>query len=97
MDREKFTSLLLDVRLVEGTYGMDFERVDTMDRGIDKYFQQVFDKHGVSSRDFMTNYTFYSQNINDITAIEGEVIERLSKMQADLGMHNKPEEEKPKQ
>lgn len=88
MSMEVFVELLTDVRLLEGAYGADFQRIDSTNGLLDKYYGQVFSKHNVTEGDFLKNYKAFSQNAGELSGIEEQVMERLSLMQAEIQGHS---------
>lgn len=83
IDEETFTQLLLDVRLVEGMYSIHYRNIDQEEGQLSDYFKVVFVKYGVTRADFEESYKAYSDQGDKIISIEKEVLERLSKMQAE--------------
>jgi hypothetical protein len=83
IEREKFTQLLLDIRLVEAMYSVNYRIIDENDGELAPYFLTVFKKHGVSREAFAQSYEAYLREAETLLAIEKEVGERLAKMQAE--------------
>lgn len=83
IDRETFTQLLLDIRLVEAMYSVNYRTIDENDGELAPYFLSVFKKHGVSREAFAQSYEAYLREAETLLAIEKEVGERLAKMQAE--------------
>jgi len=82
MPKDKFTEVLVDVRLLEGAYASRFSRVDAAEFKIDSYYLTLFQKHGVDKQQFLDAYSYYTSRPKEMEAIEGIVMERLSALQA---------------
>lgn len=84
IDRETFTQLLLDIRLVEAMYSVNYRTIDENEGQLDPYFLTVFKKHNTTREEFAQSYEAYLREAETLLAIEKEVGERLAKMQAEL-------------
>lgn len=80
LEEDKFAEVLQDVRLLEGSYTVRYQRVDSTAGLMDVYYDQVFKKHNVSRDDFELSYTAYSLNVPVMERIEDTVIHRLERL-----------------
>jgi hypothetical protein len=77
---EKFAELLADVRLLEGAYAGDFQRVDTSEYAIGAYYEQLFAKHLTTRSMFLESNTYYANHAEAMLRIETEVARKLETM-----------------
>jgi Domain of unknown function (DUF4296) len=79
---EKMADLLVDVRLLEGAYAGDFQRVDTSEYGIGAYYEQLFAKHGITRSVFLESNEYYALHPEALLRIETEVARKLDSLSA---------------
>ena len=79
---EKMAEVLTDIRLLEGVYAGDFQRVDTSEYAIGAYYDQLFAKHQLTRVIFMDSYTYYAQHPEMMLRVETEVSRKLEVMAA---------------
>jgi hypothetical protein len=77
---EKFAELLADVRLLEGAYAGDFQRVDTSEYTIGAYYEQLFAKHHTSRSIYLESNAYYANHSEAMLRIETEVARKLEAM-----------------
>ena len=80
LSEEKMAEVLTDVRLLEGVYAGDFQRVDTSEYAIGAYYEQLFAKHQLTRVIFMDSYTYYAQHPEMMLRVETEVSRKLEVM-----------------
>jgi len=80
VSEEKMADVLTDIRLLEGAYAGDFQRVDTSEYAIGAYYEQLFSKHQLSRASFMDSYTYYAQHPEMMMRVETEVSLKLEGM-----------------
>ena len=80
VSEEKMADVLTDIRLLEGAYAGDFQRVDTSEYAIGAYYEQLFSKHQLSRANFMDSYTYYAQHPEMMMRVETEVSLKLEGM-----------------
>lgn len=78
--QDKFTQMLVDIRLLEGAYSAHYARIDSSDTKIEAYYLTLFGKHGVTKENFMSSYKFYALDQNKMLQIEEAVVQRLTDM-----------------
>jgi hypothetical protein len=87
IEKERFTQLLLDIRLVEAMYSVNYRTIDENEKQLDPYFLAVFKKHQTTREAFAQSYEAYLRDGEVLLEIEKEVGERLAKMQAESLTH----------
>jgi hypothetical protein len=80
LTEEKMAEVLTDVRLLEGVYAGDFQRVDTSEYGIGAYYEQVFTKHEITRVVFVESYSYYAHHPEMMLRVETEVSRKLESM-----------------
>jgi len=80
ISEEKMTEVLTDIRLLEGAYAGDFQRIDTSEYTIGAYYDQLFAKHQLTRVNFMDSYTYYAQHPEMMLRVETEVSRKLEVM-----------------
>ena len=79
LDQEKFTRVLLDVRLLEASYATHYARVDSA-QALSGYYLKLFEKHEITKDQFMQSYDYYASKQSELKVIEDSVVARLSRM-----------------
>lgn len=79
LDQERFTALLLDVRLLEASYATHYARVDSA-QALSGYYLKLFEKHQTTKDQFMRSYDHYASKQSELKVIEDSVVARLSRM-----------------
>lgn len=80
ISEEKMAEILTDIRLLEGVYAGDFQRVDTSEYAIGAYYEQLFAKHQLVRDVFMESYTYYAEHPEMMMRVETEVSRKLEVM-----------------
>lgn len=78
--RDTFVVILTEVRLLEGAYSTSYERVDTSEYTINAYYNRIFSDHGVTDKQYLDTYDYYSRNMEELLEIEGDVALRLEQL-----------------
>jgi len=74
--------LLADVQVLESSYTNFYQREDTSRKQMSSYYQQVFDRHGVTKEQFETTIQWYAAHPEEMEKVYGEVSDLLSRRQA---------------
>lgn len=86
LSEEEMADVLVDINLTESTIRIASDSVgrltDTTNLRI--RFAEVFRKHDVSPDDFNASLLYYLEHIDDLDKIYGEVINRLTTLEATL-------------
>jgi hypothetical protein len=80
IEKNKFTDVMVDVRLLEGTYTARYQRIDSTNGLMNSYYDQVFHKHQVTRKDFEDSYVTYSLDSKQMLEIEDSVLARLQRI-----------------
>ncbi|MFN6378718.1 MAG: DUF4296 domain-containing protein [Flavobacteriales bacterium] len=80
IEKNKFMDVMVDVRLLEGTYTIRYQRIDSTNGLMNAYYDQVFNKHQVSRKDFEDSYVAYSLDSKQMIEIEDSVLARLQRI-----------------
>jgi hypothetical protein len=86
LSREEMTDLLVDINLAEsGLRVGNVQRTQASDSLYQQsLFLEVFKKNDVTPDQFNSSLDYYSRRVDDMNEIFGEVINRLTVMQAEL-------------
>lgn len=78
MDREAFKSALLDAQMIEAR--MNHELMLEQKPAIpgEKYYEELFQKHGISEAQFDTTFRWYTHHPEEMKAIYEEIITELT-------------------
>lgn len=82
LSEERFAEILTDVRLLEGVYAGDFQRIDTSAQSIGAYYEQLFVKHQTNRTTFLESNEYYASHPEVMLRIETEVSRKLEGMPA---------------
>ncbi len=80
IEKNKFMDVMVDVRLLEGTYTIRYQRIDSTNGLMNAYYDQVFNKHQVSRKDFEDSFIAYSLDSKQMIEIEDSVLARLQRI-----------------
>jgi hypothetical protein len=83
ISEEKYSDVLTDIRLLEGIYAGDFQRVDTSEYSIGEYYEQLFVKHGIQRAGYVESTDYYARHPEIMQRIETEVSRKLELMSAE--------------
>ena len=75
---DSFSEIMVDVQLLEATFNQKFWREDDPNRKKAEFYQQIFEKHGVSKEHFELSYEYYSQRPEEMMLVYEYVINELS-------------------
>lgn len=85
IDSDTFTAIMIDVQLKEGMSGHTgaVRRKDDKPQEFDPYME-IFKNHGVKAEDFKRTYDFYSHHPDLMEGIYEQVLDSLSKLEAEV-------------
>ncbi|MFM9004525.1 MAG: DUF4296 domain-containing protein, partial [Flavobacteriales bacterium] len=86
ISEEKMNDVLVDVRLLEGAYSGDFQRVDSSQYAIDSYYEQLFAKHQITRAAFLESSEYYALHPEVLLRIETEVGKKLEALSVEQGI-----------
>lgn len=78
---EQLADVLTDVYLAEGAMCLKEIHADNPGFYANKYFKYVFDKHNVSSEQFLTSYKYYAADADEMLKIIEMVLNNLTQQQ----------------
>jgi hypothetical protein len=82
IESNKMADVLIDVRIVEGMYGLRVNRTDTLRKALPSAYELLFAKHAITREQFQTSYQYYLQMHDQMIAIEDTIMARLQRMQS---------------
>ncbi len=74
--QEKFVDVLADVRLLEGLNSFRYKEIDRQKWS--SYYEQVFQRHGVTKEEFTSTFMYYSTHPEELIPVEEAVTARLN-------------------
>ena len=81
--KEAMIELMVDVQIAEALYSGTYQTREGNVLSYADVFNPVYEKHGVSREQFEKSLEWYSHDLNEITAMYDEVIERLNRMEGE--------------
>jgi hypothetical protein len=84
LDRQTFTAVMLDAQLVEG-FKTQIAHSAAKGRNVGRHlYLDIFEKHGVSEKDFRRTYGYYQERPELMEGIYEQVLDSLSKLEAQI-------------
>jgi hypothetical protein len=83
---EEMADVMVDVHLVEGA--RSGERIMGDSLALDAYYQEIFQRHGLTAEQYQENFAFYSRHPGDFAEVFDVVVQRLSVMESELSGEN---------
>lgn len=85
IDADSFTDIMIDVQLKEGmtSHTGTVRRNEAKAQGFDPY-TSIYESHGVEAEKFKRTYDFYSQHPDLMEGIYEQVLDSLSKLEAEV-------------
>ncbi len=84
LSEDTLIQIIMDIRLLEGAYSLEYKQVDTSSHKIESYYSLLFSKYGINRQQFEDSYLYYSTQPGKLAEIESEVMNKLSEKQAVL-------------
>ncbi len=78
MDREHFTTVLLEAQLIEAQVNHELVIEQLADIPTDSYYDQLFREHGTDREQFARTFAYYAARPEDLKAIYEEIITELT-------------------
>lgn len=75
--------ILIDVQILEATYNTRLIHLEDRNERMERYYQEIFEKHQTSIEIFNESYTYYEKNPLELDAIYEDVLEKLEAMQTE--------------
>lgn len=83
LSKQAMVELLVDIQLIEGGIIIRKLKGKEFDKEINVYYQIAFKKHGLTKKTFEYNMRYYTDHLEKLEEIYDEVINELSKLQAE--------------
>ncbi|MCF8232796.1 MAG: DUF4296 domain-containing protein [Bacteroidales bacterium] len=84
VEKDEMVDVMVDVHLVEAALRNKKLSGDSLKKLTNNYYQNLFDKHNISRRDFDSSFAYYEDNVGELNKIYEKVIEGLNKKQRKL-------------
>lgn len=84
IERDAMIELMVDVQIAEALYSGTYQTKEGNVLNYADVFNPVYEKHGVSRQQFEKSLEWYTQDLDEITEMYDEVIERLNRMEGEL-------------
>jgi hypothetical protein len=84
IEKEAMIELMVDVQIAEALYSGTYQTEEGNVLSYADVFNPVYEKHGVSRKQFEKSLEWYSKDLDEITAMYDDVIERLNRMEGEL-------------
>jgi len=81
LSENTFTNLLTDVRLLEGAYSIEHQRVDSSTHAVGAYYNLLLERYQLTHEKYLESYTYYASHPELMLRIETKVSEKLDSMQ----------------
>lgn len=86
LTRERFEQVLVDAQLVEARVNQELVIDHRTDMPIEKYYEEVFRKHGTTKEQFRRTFDWYTERPEELKALYEDVLIDLQH-QADSTRH----------
>jgi hypothetical protein len=77
----RFSNLLIDVRLLEGAYAIEHQRIDSSNAAVGAYYDLLFNRYELTREQYLESYAYYAANPEMMLRIETKISEKLDSMQ----------------
>lgn len=84
IEKPVFTEMLLEMQLVEAHINEVRVNQIYIKDSANHFFQEVFEKHNKTNEEFSTTMEYYVSKPSELQEIYGNVLDRLSEMEAEL-------------
>lgn len=84
LSEQQMIDVLVDVYIFEGARTKNLKGFGKDTSKIAGVYSEIYSKHNVRQEDFKASYTYYSLEKKKLTKIFDKVLERYSKMEAEL-------------
>lgn len=78
---EEFSLVMTDVQLMEATFNQKMFREDDPRVLMARFYEQIFEKHGINRAAFDSSYNYYADRPKDMMRVYELVINELSKQE----------------
>jgi citrate synthase len=84
LSEEKLAAVLTEVELLDAVYTLEYQKRDTSRQTMAAYYEEVYQRHGVTREQFTESLEWYGKDPEKIRALRYKVYDELSRMQAEL-------------
>jgi Domain of unknown function (DUF4296) len=84
LDPKKMAEVLAEVQILEATYNLQYARLDSSKTIMERGFQQIFTRTGVSRENFEASTQYYSLRAEEMIAIQEDVSDLLMAREAEI-------------
>ena len=88
LQHEDMVSVMVDIQLVEVTIGNERKKGEVPKEKILHYYDSVYKSHNINKERFDESFEFYTDHLDLLESVYEEVINELSKRQAELEKTN---------
>ena len=75
--------ILVDIQILESTYNTRLIHVEDRHEKMERYYQEIFEKHHTTIDLFNESYTYYEENPEQLEVIYDQVLEDLEVLQTE--------------
>ena len=80
---DSMVSILVDIQVLEATYNTRLIHLEDRNEKMERYYQEIFEKHETNVDLFNESYTYYEENPEILEAIYDQVLEKLEALQTE--------------
>ncbi|MGB1205393.1 MAG: DUF4296 domain-containing protein [Chitinophagales bacterium] len=85
IERETMIDIMIDIHLAEAlANNTKLKREGVELKAIGQYYEDIFEAHQIDQEKFTMAFEYYTQRPNDFDLMYEELIDRMSKMQAEV-------------
>jgi hypothetical protein len=84
LDPKKMSEVMAEVQILEATYNLQYARLDSSKAIMEKGFEQIFAKAGVSRESFEKSLQYYSLLPQEMISIQEDVADLLMAKEAEI-------------
>ena len=84
LEPKKMAEVLAEIQILEATYNLQYARLDSSKSIMEKGFQQIFAKTGISRESFESSTQYYSLHAEEMIAIQEDVSDLLMAREAEI-------------
>ncbi|MFW5975068.1 MAG: DUF4296 domain-containing protein [Bacteroidota bacterium] len=93
LSESEMVEVMVDVHLAEAVLTRKRGENQEVEDLSDKYYDEVFDKHNITKKQFDTSFSYYQQNLSNLQRIYEQVITELNKMQRERELLRKKKQD----
>ena len=94
LSEEKVSDVMVDMQILEATYNSRLLNLDDRNDRMKRYYDEIFEHHGISEKVFNESYTYYQDHPEQLELIYEMVFEKLEKLLTEEETKNKQRRQK---